>query len=121
VRRVAPYVVDVEKQARTVEVEVELEDPALAASLLPGYSADIEVVLEARESALRVPTEALLEGGRVLVLEAGSLVERKLRTGLGNWRWTEVVSGLGGGEQVVVSVDRAGVTAGASAVVEAAP
>lgn len=120
VRRIAPYVLDQEKQARTVEVEVTLEDPSLAQVLLPGYSADIEVVLERRESALRVPTEALLEGNRVLVLGAGVLVERSVVTGLGNWRWTEVLEGLSAGDRVVVSVDRPGVAAGATARAEEA-
>jgi HlyD family secretion protein len=121
VHRVAPYVVDLEKQARTVEVEVELDDPALADVLLPGYSADIEVILEAREAALRIPTEAVLEGNRALLLEDGVLTERNLRVGLANWRWTEIEEGVAKGEQVVVSVDRPGVVAGADAVVEGAP
>jgi HlyD family secretion protein len=121
VRRVAPYVVDLEKQARTVEVEVELDDLALAERLLPGYSADIEVIVETREQALRIPTEAVLEGNRILVLEEGVLIERQLSTGLGNWRWTEVTEGLTAGEQVVVSVDRPGVSAGAEAVAQASP
>ena len=37
--------------------------------LLPGTSADVEVILETRENVLRVPTPALLEGNRVLVVE----------------------------------------------------
>ena len=61
VRRVAPYVLDVEKQARTVEVEAEIENPQ-ANNLLPGYSADVEVILETREDVLRVPTQAADRG-----------------------------------------------------------
>jgi HlyD family secretion protein len=57
VRRVAPYVMDVEKQARTVEVEAELQDIQMA-TLLPGYSADIEVILQEQPDALRIPTRA---------------------------------------------------------------
>ena len=48
VRRIAPYVLDVEKQARTVDVEVEFSDPKETALLLVGYSADVEIVLDAR-------------------------------------------------------------------------
>jgi HlyD family secretion protein len=44
VRRVAPYVLAVEKQARTVDVEVDFERPATG-NLLVGYSADVEIVL----------------------------------------------------------------------------
>lgn len=118
VRRVAPYVVDFEKQARTVDVEVEFLNPEDVKALLVGYSADAEIILDVRENALRVPTQALLEGNRVLVLNDDTLHERKLQTGIANWQFTEVVSGLRDGEKVVVSVERNGVVAGARAVAE---
>lgn len=119
VRRIAPYVLDLEKQARTVDVEVELADPEAKSRLLPGYSADIEVILESRADALRIPTEAVLEGNRVLVLEAGGVLgERHIEPGLRNWRYTEAREGVQAGEEVVVSVDRSGVEAGARAVAE---
>jgi HlyD family secretion protein len=118
VRRIAPYVVDVEKQARTVDVEVDFADPAQAKSLLVGYSADAEIVLEVRENVARVPTQAILEGNRVLVVEGGTLRERRLRTGLSNWQFTEVLSGLQPGDAVVVSVERTGVIAGARVTIE---
>jgi len=112
VLRVAPYVLDREEQNRTVEIEVELDDPS-AVRLLPGTSADVEVLLEARERVLRVPTSALIEGEKVLVAENGVLAERKLGIGLKNWDWTEVRSGLAAGDLVVVSLDRPEVQAGA--------
>jgi HlyD family secretion protein len=63
--------------------------------LLVGYSADIEVILAVRENVIRVPTSALLEGGRVLVAGAdGKLEERQVKTGLANWEFTEVLEGL---------------------------
>lgn len=112
VRRVAPYVLDREEQNRTVEIEVELDDPG-SARLLPGTSADVEVLLEARENVPRIPTSALIEGEKVLVAENGILAERKLGIGLKNWDWTEVVSGVAPGGLVVVSLDRPEVKAGA--------
>ena len=112
---VAPYVMDRLEQNRTVEIELELDDPAVAGTLLPGTSADAEVVLSARDDVLRVPTSALLEGGEVLVLERERLVERTLQIGLRNWDMTEVASGLQAGERVVVSLDRPEVKAGARA------
>ena len=92
-----------------------LDDPDAAAGLLPGTSADAEVILSARDDVLRVPTQALLEGSRVLVLEEGRLVERTLEAGLRNWDVTEVTRGLAAGERVVVSLDRPEVKAGALA------
>jgi HlyD family secretion protein len=112
---VAPYVVDRLEQNRTVEIELELDDAAVAPSLLPGTSSDAEVILSARDGVLRVPTAALLEGGKVLVLEGGRLVEKTLQLGLRNWDFTEVAGGLQPGAQVVVSLDRPEVKAGAKA------
>lgn len=116
VRRIAPYVVDVEKQARTVDVEVDFVEPGDTADLLIGYSADIEVVLETRDDRLRVPTEALLEGKRVLVLGDGALASRDVEPGIANWQFTEVTRGLDEGERVVLSVAREGVRDGVAAV-----
>jgi len=119
VKRIAPYVTAVEKQARTVDIEATFDDPSKAGRLLVGYSADIEVVLEARDNVLRVPTSALLEGGRVFVVGAGGkLEERKLKTGLANWEFTEVIEGLAAGDKIVTSLERAGVKAGAVVVAE---
>ncbi|HMM55471.1 MAG TPA: efflux RND transporter periplasmic adaptor subunit [Candidatus Desulfobacillus sp.] len=120
VRRIAPYVLALEKQARTVEVEVAFDRPAEVGHLLVGYSADIEVVTDARDGVPRIPTSALMPGNRVLVLGAGGrLEERRIESGLSNWEHTEVTGGLERGERVVTSLERAGVKAGARAVVEA--
>jgi len=122
VRRIAPYVLALEKQARTVEVEVDFESPAEIRHLLVGYSADIEVVVDARDDVLRIPTSALMPGSRVLVLtEGGVLEERKVEAGLSNWEFTEAKGGLARGDRVVTSLERAGVKAGARAVAEEKP
>jgi len=121
VKRIAPYVTAVEKQARTVDVEATFDDPSKIGRLLVGYSADVEVVLGTRDDVLRVPTSALIEGGRVLVVgEGGRLEERKLKTGLTNWEFTEVVDGLRAGDRIVASLERAGVKPGATVVAEPA-
>ena len=122
VRRIAPYVLDLEKQARTVEVEVEFDQPAASDNLLVGYSADVEIVYDVREQVLRIPTQALLEGNRVLRYdEGGVLEERTLTTGLSNWEYVEVSTGLAEGEQIVTSLDREGVKAGVRVEPEATP
>jgi HlyD family secretion protein len=114
VRRVAPYVLDTEKQARTVEVEAEVDEMG-DALLLPGYSADVEVILAERADVLRVPTRALLEGKRVYLLEDGRVRAREVTTGLGNWEYTEITGGLEAGERVVISIDREGLADGVAA------
>ena len=117
-RRIAPYVLEVEKQARTVEVEVVFTDTKAAKTLLVGYSADAEVILESRDKVLRVPAHALLDGNKVLVLKDGKLEERRIELGLSNWEFSEVRSGLKNGEQVVTSLELEGVKAGVPAVVK---
>ena len=113
VRRVAPYITAVEKQARTVAVDVDFVRPDEARGMLVGYSTDVEIVLATRAEVLRIPTGALREGGKVLVVEGDTLVERTLQTGVANWEFTEVVSGLDAGERIVTSLEREGVVAGA--------
>ena len=115
VTRVAPYVQDVQEQNRTFEIEAELDDRTFASTLLPGTSADVEVILAARENVLRIPSYALLEGGRVLLFRGGRLEARKIETGLQNWQYVEVRSGLQAGDAVVVSLDRAEVKEGVRA------
>ena len=119
VRRIAPFVLDREKQARTVDVEVEFTRPEDFKHLMAGYSADVEIVLDARKDTLRIPTHAILDGKRVFVYLPDRKVirERSIQTGLSNWEYTEVVSGLKSGEQVVVNVDRSGIADEAHAVV----
>lgn len=121
VKRIAPYITVVEKQARTVEVEVEFDHPDEARGLLVGYSADVEIVLDTRDDTLRIPTAAIREGNRVLVPDAdGVLTERTLKTGLANWEQTEVLEGLVAGERIVTSLEREGVKVGARVVADGA-
>ncbi len=113
VRRIAPYVLDLEKQARTVDIEAVIADPDTR--LLPGYSADVEVILAVAKDVVRVPTQTLLDGDRLLVFDAATstLVDRDVTVGIANWQFTQVTSGLRAGDRVVLSVDREGVEAGA--------
>ena len=116
VRRVAPYVSAVEKQARTVDIEVDFDNPETTGKLLVGYSADVEIILAGRENVLRIPTAAIQEGGKVLLFDAanGKLEERKIKAGLSNWEYTEVLEGLSAGDRIVTSLEKEGVKAGAT-------
>ena len=112
VRRIAPYVTEVEKQARTVDVEADFDTPPKQ-GLLVGYSADVEAIIERRDNVLRVPTQAIQQDGTVLMLGAGDKLEaRTLKTGLANWAFTEVMSGLVAGDRVLLSFDQENVKAG---------
>lgn len=115
VKRVAPYIVAVEKQARTVDIEVSFDDTVQDKQLLVGYSADVEVILDTRNNVLRVPTTALLDGNRVLIYQADTqrLVEKQIQVGISNWAYSEVLSGLEEGDRIVSSLEREGIKAGA--------
>jgi HlyD family secretion protein len=121
VQRIAPYVIELEKQARTVEVEVAFTERPQEENLLVGYSADIEIVHKIRENVLRIPTQHLMEGKKVLLYKTeGVLEERIVTTGLANWEFTEILSGLKQGDRIVASLDRTGVKAGVKAKPETA-
>ena len=81
--------------------------------LLVGYSADIEIIHIARDNVLRIPTQHLMEGKKVLLYKAdGKLEERLVTIGLSNWQFTEITGGLQEGDQIVASLDRAGLKPG---------
>jgi HlyD family secretion protein len=104
VRRVAPYITAVEKQARTVAVDIDFDHPEEARGLLVGYSVDVEIILASRDHTLRIPTAALREGNRVWVRgDNGVVIERTIEPGIANWEQTEIVSGVSAGEKIITS------------------
>ena len=114
VRRIDPYVLDLEKQARTVDVEVEFTNSEDGENFLAGYSADVEIIIAVEEDVLRIPTQALLDNSLVYVYQPHDqrLHEKSVRTGLSNWDYTQVTEGLQEGESVVISTDRPGLEDG---------
>ena len=115
VSRVAPYVLDLERQARTVEIEALFPQNYL----LPGYSADVTIIIDTSEQTLGLPTQSIMRGDNVYVIGDNNIVEkREIETGLSNWQFTEVLSGLELEDRIVLSVDRAGVKDGAKVEVE---
>ncbi len=116
--RIAPYVLDLEKQARTVEVDVRFDSVPNDIDLLIGYSADVTIVLKKLPHVLRIPSEALFETNHVWVLDDDNTVhKRELQLGIGNFTFTEVRAGLKAGERIVRNPDKPGLKDGAKAVV----
>ncbi len=120
VRRVAPFVSALEKQARTVDIEVDFAKAESVGKLLVGYSADVEIILASRDAVLRIPTAAIQEGGRVLRFDpaSGKLEERRIKAGLANWELTEIIDGLVAGDRIVTSPEKEGIKAGATVVAD---
>jgi len=123
-----------ETSSRSVRVEIEIDEPGRGASsspgagdcpappiLLVGMSADIEVILERAENAVRVPTLVVIEGEKeksVFVVEEGRLRRRSVKVGASNWEQTEIKDGLRLGEWVVVPMDRKSLVEGKEVKVE---
>lgn len=100
VTRIAPYVKELEKQARTVEVEAELAALPTDVPLLIGYSADLEVEVTRATDVLRVAASSRADDGSVLRLEGDKLVRVMPRWGVENWNWIEVAEGLAVGDRL---------------------
>lgn len=122
VRRVAPYVQDIAKQARTVDIEVDFSNVVGTHNLLPGYSADTEVILAIRENVVRIPSEAIFDVDHVLVYRPDSqtLENKQIKSGASNWVVTEILSGLAPGDKVVTSAKREGLADGTAVIAEMA-
>ncbi len=104
ITRIAPYVSEAQEQNRTLEVEVELKEPM--DGLKPGISADVEVILRERDGVLRIPSQALMEGDRVLVAGADGIARATaVKIGLRNWEFAEVLEGVAEGDAVIVSLE----------------
>ena len=117
VRRVAPYVLDLEKQARTVEIEAVFDNPQ--EFLLPGYSADITIIVDTSEETLSIPSQAVMGGNSVYLINSdGTISEKEIEVGLSNWQVTEVLNGLSIDDQIVLSIDRKGLEDGVKVSVE---
>ncbi len=116
--RVAPYVLDLEKQARTVEVDVVFDDPTVREKLLVGYSADIDIILDTHLDVVRIPTEAVMENDEVYRYNrsTGTLQLLSIDTGLRNWNFTEVTDRLQPGDEIVLSLDVPGLADGLAVV-----
>ncbi|MGL5090497.1 MAG: efflux RND transporter periplasmic adaptor subunit [Aeromonas sobria] len=100
VTRIAPYVKELEKQARTVEVEASLTALPTDVPLLIGYSADLEVEVTRATDVLRVAASSRADDGCVLRLEGDKLVRVVPRWGVENWNWIEVAEGLAAGDRL---------------------
>ena len=120
VHRISPYIQDFEKQARTVDVEVYFENIIGEQNLLPGYSADAEIILDVKDSTLRVPTEAVFENKYVYLYHSdnGTVEKREIEPGINNWSFTQVLAGLNEGDQIVTSIGIEGLEDGVSVTVE---
>ncbi|MCS6915339.1 MAG: efflux RND transporter periplasmic adaptor subunit [Myxococcales bacterium] len=122
VLRVDPVVKRDAKGARTLGVDVEVEDTAEAQrrGLRPGMSANLDIVVARKLDVLSLPTSTIVGRGvrrEVYVLRPeGRLHRAERRTvqvGLSNWEWTEITAGVGPNDLVAASLNQKGLEDGA--------
>jgi HlyD family secretion protein len=73
-----------------------------------GMSVDVEVLTGGKDNVLRIPSASVMErdGKKFVYAVAGGRVDRRdIVAGISNWEWTEVLSGLREGEEVVTSLE----------------
>lgn len=109
------------KGARTLTVEVEVSsvDSARAFGLMPGMSANVEILVTEKKDVLSIPANVIVGRGMnrfVYVVQPDSRGYRVRRQpiviGLANWERAEVLSGLHAGELVVASLNEKGLDDG---------
>lgn len=114
ITKVVPFVSTVKEQDRTSEIELRIvtepgKPGSTPASQVPvGASADIEIVTEAKDHALAIPTRVALGHGTnryVFKFADGRLQKTPIQMGIGNYERIEILSGIEQGEVVVFPPD----------------
>jgi RND family efflux transporter MFP subunit len=93
---------NINEQNRVLVVEADIANPG---SLRPGGFAHAEIVTDSGTTAVTVPPSAVVTFAgieKVITVEDGKAKEKPVTTGRRADTWTEVLSGVGVGEPVVV-------------------
>ena len=117
--KISPAVSGERQEARTFNVRVALEEGK--EFVKPGMSADVEVIVDRRQAALFVPSQAILEREgkkRVYVVAEGRARATTVKVGESNWSSTEILDGLQEGDRVIISPDAPGLSEGVKLRVE---
>lgn len=106
VYKIASSVSGERQEARTVAIRVAVDEARDL--LMPGMSADVEVIVAKLSEALAIPTQAILEREgekQVYVVEGNRARLRRVKVRESNWNQTEVVDGLREGDVVILNPD----------------
>jgi len=111
--KVARFSVDVKEDTRTMHTEVDVVNARRL--LIPGMYAEAVLTLERKDNVVSVPLQAIDHDGDKstveIVNQANKIEARTVALGLQTATDAEIVSGLTGDEQVIVS-DRSGLKPG---------
>jgi HlyD family secretion protein len=99
---ISPVVILNPDFSRTLNVKVQVDKDQ--DKFVPGMSADVVILVDEKENALYVPSQALIREQYAYLIEDGKAVRREVKVGIGNWARTEILSGIKEGETVITSV-----------------
>jgi membrane fusion protein (multidrug efflux system) len=94
----------VDPATRTFRLRAISENPD--GKIFPGAFARIELVLNKKESALMVPTQAIipiLKGKKVFTTENGKVVSKEVTTGTRTDELIEITSGINAGDTIITT------------------
>ncbi len=94
-----------QKNNRTVDVKIRLE--RMPPNILSGMSANVEIVIRGKDDVLAVPSHLVRDdrqgrGKFVWVAEGDAARARLVKTGIVNWKTTEITEGLAAADRVIV-------------------
>jgi RND family efflux transporter MFP subunit len=113
VYRIAPVVTGGKQETRTFEVRIRLKEPP---ALKPGMSAEVEIVVDKADNVLIIPSQAIVEReGKpfAYVIKDSKAKLVPIKTGRSNWTYTEILSGIAQGDEIIVNTDAKGLADGA--------
>jgi membrane fusion protein (multidrug efflux system) len=105
-RRASIYAIEPSVDPATRTVPMRAQSPNSDGHLLPGAFADVQIAVREVESALTVPSIAVipeLGGKKLWVLENGAAQPRQVETGIRTGDRVEITRGLEAGESVIVT------------------
>lgn len=107
VHEIMPSASTDQKNNRTVDIKIRVAD--MPPNVYAGMSANIEVIVRAKDDVLYLPTHLLhdeREGrGKYVFVEAQGFARKQpVRTGIANWETIEITEGLGPGARVIVPI-----------------
>ncbi|MEK6584478.1 MAG: HlyD family efflux transporter periplasmic adaptor subunit, partial [Nitrospirota bacterium] len=111
---VSPVVSKAAAQNRTIDVEINFDQPNKD-TLPVGASVDAEIILETKNDAVVVPTNAVIERDEVkfvYTVVIDRVEKRNVSTGISSWEYMEILDGVREGERVITSLDVVGLEEG---------
>ncbi|MBI4824563.1 MAG: efflux RND transporter periplasmic adaptor subunit [Nitrospirae bacterium] len=106
---ISPVVLGGKQETRSFEVRSRFKGKDI--QVKPGMSADIEIVVSTAGDAIVVPSQAVVEkdGKKHLYVKEGTRARLKeVKIGLFNWTYTQIISGIKEGAEVLINPDTPG-------------